>query len=321
MDHEYTQLVVLLALLRRHFHQKQVHHTHTTASQLDPSSDNQITRQRANTGGKPLRTSALERAKMALASSFDNLRGRGAERRNLRNRKSMSLNQPDTSDKAPEPQEGKATQSVNLPPLSPLFARKSDFETLASPAQAQPKGRTGQQSQAEGEGPQLRQRSESFRIYRRKFVRTSGDGSQSEKEGSKTRLSASDAIAPSALSGSSDDLSAVSSCSTSPQPSPPPSPPKVDLFASHSFTSSADFKTPSRGPVRRKPPYRRAMTGLPTQRQTVTPQSSSAVTASARLGHRRSVSWRQDMFEQCATPTKGLEDRRTSSTLPTVPHT
>ena len=91
-DHEFTQLVVLVSLIREHLQKKQEEHIHpiTTTS----SSDGSLLQTKNHQPVKPVRLSKLERAKLALASSFDNLRkgsaGKTTEKRSRQFGKSLT---------------------------------------------------------------------------------------------------------------------------------------------------------------------------------------------------------------------------------------
>ena len=67
-DHDFTQLVVLVSLIREHLQKKQKEHVHPAHTS---SSGGTLDTQQPL---KPPRLSKLERAKLALTSSFDNLR-------------------------------------------------------------------------------------------------------------------------------------------------------------------------------------------------------------------------------------------------------
>ena len=89
-DHEFTQLVVLVSLIREHLQKKQQEHIHPIAN-----SDAADTLQTKNHQPvKPVRMSPLERAKLALTSSFDNLRkgsaGKTTEKRQRQFGKSLT---------------------------------------------------------------------------------------------------------------------------------------------------------------------------------------------------------------------------------------
>ncbi|CAI8050536.1 hypothetical protein GBAR_LOCUS27743, partial [Geodia barretti] len=91
-DHEFTQLVVLVSLIREHLQKKQEEHIHpiTTTS----SSDGSLLQTKNHQPVKPVRLSKLERAKLALTSSFDNLRkgstGKTTEKRTRQFGKSLT---------------------------------------------------------------------------------------------------------------------------------------------------------------------------------------------------------------------------------------
>lgn len=122
-DHEFTQIIVLVALLRRHFQRMQDKHTHrgvvtskvgrkmngrgmggvTNSAGVGPGGDN----------AAKLKVPAIARAKMIIANSFENLRSSKPSETLDRSRKSSGA-----SDQS-------ATQT--------LFARKSSIGTLMSP--------------------------------------------------------------------------------------------------------------------------------------------------------------------------------------------
>ena len=131
-DHEYTQIIVLVALLRQHFKKQQDKHTHRglisskrrggITSNPDPVLDDTTAR---------LRLPALARAKMAITNSFDNLRSKsGQEKKQLKSSDEERVEEVKTID---------VTQSLNVRPRSPLFSRKTNIDTLMAPIATSPK--------------------------------------------------------------------------------------------------------------------------------------------------------------------------------------
>lgn len=130
-DHEYTQIVVLVALLRQHFQRQQERHTHRGPG---PS---KTTSQRARANGEPtalddsssrLRLPALTKAKMAITSSFDNLRSRSLQTSLIEKKPGKSEEQEKGS------VEDRKSFSLNMSkPASPLFSRRTSIDTLMAP--------------------------------------------------------------------------------------------------------------------------------------------------------------------------------------------
>ena len=118
-DHEYTQIIVLVALLRQHFQRKQEKHTHRGL--LPPKPTTAKAPSRVNSSAETrLTVPALARAKMAITSSFENLRSK-----------------PPTEKKQKSKTENQQSSDVYRS-SSPLFARKTSINTLMAPVSTSP---------------------------------------------------------------------------------------------------------------------------------------------------------------------------------------
>lgn len=313
MDHDYTQMVALVAILRQHFQSKQENHTHpsirTTEKQLSIEKS-------ANTNRG--RLSALERAKMALTSSFDNLR----TRKQLK--KAGSDDNSDRRSATPEPQ---GSQSLNLPSnVSPILSKKTSVSSLLGPVS------TGETA------PNELKRSwsgsaGSFRLRRRRNLKKAASDEASEEEKGKTQSHLDDKRTNSEQEQSTENgdiqhaqsapLSSIPPSLQSSTISPPLSPllsssrPGAKVLESKSFPSHA-FRTPTHSPVRtrrsvRPHGRRKGKKDDHLQRLQFTPPPASAPVLPPMLlrGHQRSMSLRQDIFESVSTPTK--TERKASS--------
>lgn len=125
-DHEFTQLVVLVSLIREHLQRKQEGHFHPIHNVLDTSSTQQQP-------PKPSRLSKLERAKLALANSFDNLR-RGSRSTEKQEKLTKSLTVEDTSGTVSHLATGKRHSYVgsNPPAKKPTKGKKNGLERSSS---------------------------------------------------------------------------------------------------------------------------------------------------------------------------------------------
>lgn len=130
-DHEYTQIIVLVALLRLHFQRKQEKHTHRGLLPHKSSSFSSLISSRPpahpqrsveDTSSK-LSVPALTRAKLAIANSFENLRSKPATDRKRKF----------SQDKMQTKREVDSIRST-----SPLFARKTNIATLMAPVTTSP---------------------------------------------------------------------------------------------------------------------------------------------------------------------------------------
>ena len=92
-DHEFTQLVVLVSLIREHLQKKQLEHIHPTLAPSSPGTPIAGSNQQL----KPPRLSKLERAKLALTNSFDNLRKGSKTSEKQQRQLGRSLTTDDTS--------------------------------------------------------------------------------------------------------------------------------------------------------------------------------------------------------------------------------
>ena len=126
-DHEYTQIIVLVALLRQHFQRQQDKHTHRglVTSKVDLGLCGlHVEEDKGGPGVEEisprLRLSTLTRAKNVIANSFENLRSRPPLPLDKKTRKSALYV---TSEQRP---------------YDLLFAHKSNINTLMSPVHANP---------------------------------------------------------------------------------------------------------------------------------------------------------------------------------------
>ena len=240
---------------------------------------------------------------MALATSFDNLRRpKRANTIDIASERQANLISAKVGS-------NKASQSVNIPPISPLFSKKTDFDTLAAPL-----------SPARGKGQETKRfRSGSFRFRRPNSTHSSSDdvSLKSHSEDERHSKSKSKLKSPKLPSKQASGDEAQQELTASPPSSPcitphhspphtPPTEPKSDML----FTSQHVFKTPTRSPVMKKRNMRPRARKASNQRAAFTPPNNSIP---FKRGHRRSMSWRQDMFELCATPSQDGLDRRASS--------
>ena len=310
-EHEYIQVVVLVSFLHRHFLSKQEQHTHHIAAQ---SGRGGFRGRGQSDAVRPTKRSALERAKQALASSFDNLRTR------------KSAKPIQTSNNTETQPVNSLSQSLNVSASVPL-SRRAETERLSSSAHLSAVAvRRAERREREDKDPENRGRSSSFRLLRRKNKNAAGSETnearslsddeklKSPKQGSKTLLVMRE-----------DDTrlgSATSSRSASPISSPPRTPPilpKTTLGMSQSFPPSS-FKTPPISPPpspiikkhNARPGKARVPGTVSFQRQAFTPPSASSVSnVPFRKGHRRSVS----MIYESVTPRKDGVDRKPSREL------
>lgn len=342
-NHDYTQVVVLVAILRQYFHKKQEGHIHPSASQVRISERQWSTDKPVHTNRT--RLSALERTKMALTSSFEN----------LRSKKHLKKPSPDSNSVersiTPEPQ---GSQSLNLPATtSPIFMRRTDINSLMDPISSLA-GKVEEKGSEKGEekghesgikrswsGPggsfRLRRRwnvkkvpsDEAQEVEKTKQQPHSPDGKKvsdekeqelraeklkNSKEG-KTDATASVVQTQSALSSHS-----IASSSRPSSTSPPQSPllssqQKGNISKIHPFPPQ-NLHTPARSPIatRRSMRPRAQKHNLSLRRDlrfTPPPSSASALPQEFLRKHRRSMSWRQEIFESVSTPTK--TERRISS--------
>ena len=115
-DHEYTQIIVLVNLIRHHFQQRQDSHTHTGTGSITSS---HITQDPAPSRLLP----ALARAKIALASSFENLKNKQSDRNSKLFRSKMVSH---------------GSHGYQSFPPSSLFSKKTTLDTLLSPIPTSP---------------------------------------------------------------------------------------------------------------------------------------------------------------------------------------
>ena len=154
-DHEFTQLVVLVSLIREHLQKKQQEHIHPIHNVLDVSGTHHH-----HQPPRPPRLSKLERAKLALANSFDNLRKgtRTTEKRQRQFGKSLT------------------TEETSVPPLATENRRASLDPKLAKKERA-----------AVEKGPGLERSSSARRATGVSSVKDSGDSSGGEEGRGRSR--------------------------------------------------------------------------------------------------------------------------------------
>ena len=127
-DHEYTQIIVLVALLRQHSQRLQDKHTHRglvtskVGARLTGQRTGVSTTKAGDGGGEgvvdtKLKVPAIARAKNMIANSFENLRS-----------KPQAL--------AEKPKKTSSTALVTKPNAQSLFSRKSSIDTLMSPVRS-----------------------------------------------------------------------------------------------------------------------------------------------------------------------------------------
>ena len=297
-DHEYTQIVVLVGLIRRYFMRQQELHTHPGTGMIVSSSSSSS----LETSSSRLRLPALTRAKNALATSIDNLRNKPSDRgsrffKSLRT--SASVDKP--VGKIVEDE--RVTQSLNAKTLSPIFSRKTSLDTLMAPIPTTPvKHKTEEDTR--------RERTWSGFIHKRSprpSMLEDTDGKQKpllEQEGKDETRSpspdghrqidqpvASEKHATFKLQDFNDEqTSPTSKTQLTPVRKINSNRPRDRLkFQRHSLTPPARLSTSS--PMETEPKCRR------THRRS----TSYAHTAS---------SWRQEIFESVNTPTKPDGSRR-----------
>lgn len=343
-DHEFTQLVVLVSLIREHLQKKQQEHIHPIHNVAGTSGTNH------HQTLKPPRLSKLERAKLALTNSFDNLRKgsiRNSENRKRRFGKSMTTDE--TTGTAPLLT--MENRRASLDPKELAKKRREKTELVRTSSAKVPVAREsggGDSSGGEEAGRGGRSRSGSWlQRFRPSKPVSSSQEDVSDNEARKTDGERE----PSPLTSSvmqedpkklkpaqkvekfeskedltSEPLPAHTQSSSTPTPvlspnksSPPPSvtPPPSTV------PSSSIFKTPTRTPMWRKPNMRaqRAHT-----RATFSPpptEGSRAAVEKYRREHKRSesMSWRHEIFES-VTPVKerNTEKHNSCTFLYTITH-
>lgn len=136
-DHEYTQIIVLVALLRQHFQHKQEKHTHRGILPPKPPSSRPTSSAMTSLDTR-LTVPALTRAKMAITNSFENLRSKSATEKRRKSSQSGEEATEQEGSKVQEDQQDLKTESLNVRSLSPLFARKTNIDTLMAPVSTSP---------------------------------------------------------------------------------------------------------------------------------------------------------------------------------------
>ena len=327
-NHDYTQVVVLVAILRRYFHKKQEGHTHPNASQVRISEREWIVDKSVSTNRT--RLSALERTKMALASSFEN----------LRSRKNLKKATPDGNSVersiTPEP---RGSQSLNLPTNTSIFMRKTDIDSLMDPISSLA-GKVEEKEKGSGSGIKRSWSGSggSFKLRRRWNLRKvpsdeTHDGEKTKQANSEDKKVSDEKVQDKPSSGKSKNgeegtadgtasavlntqiVHPIASSSRPSSTSPPLSPllssrQKGNISQAHSFLPQT-LHTPARSPIttRRSTRPRAQKHDLSllqrrTSRYTPPPGSASALPQEFLRSHRRSMSWRQEIFESVSTPTK-----------------
>lgn len=330
VDHDFAQLVVLVALLRKHFEQQQEFHAHTPVGKTHQPRQKPSRGQVRQAGGTRKKLSALERAKMKLASSFDNLKGR---RQQQQQQRAVQRSNTDEVQQSGPSVEGDGAEEEMRPRSS------SSPRNLTVPAkEARP---------AVVNGLDRSRRPGSFRLLRRRSPVSSsedlsgGDGAGEREDSSGSGGDQSDdqksvqsagEEKPETFSADvkvqltsektngvvdSHPCSAValpsSPTSKTPPKSLPKSPPVPHLTGEVMVTSQSFppvFKTPVRPAVVKHRSVRpRARHSLVQQhhRQAFTPPSSGGPSSGSGRGHRRTMSWRQELFES-VTPSKERHD-------------
>lgn len=315
---EFTQIVILVALLRQHFQRQQDNHTHRSFGAGGGLEDSSAR----------LRVPALSRAKNALASSIDNLRTRQQQNNNQTTKKSSTkiANGENRTATAAAASGEMASQSLSLPVHSPIFARKTKLDTLMAPISMSPS--PSQEHKRLG-GPlpvrevQVRERSwsESVKKHKIRELPTGGGGAgggesppspRKEKDRPKERKTKGDRRTPPSPPVSSSS----SSTKTGKEPGTPRRTRPVSPLTSPPATSQqkrfeAFHQTPRRTPVL-------GLSNRKGKRASRTPPAQMVSTPmeyppGVRRGHTRSTSYtcRAEIFESINTPS----ERRTSQDL------
>lgn len=259
---------MLVALLRQHFQKKQEKHTHRgllpPKLSTRPPTGHRVGDSALEDSSSRLTVPALTRAKMAITNSFENLRSKPAldKKRKLSQHEKAELGQLD------------ASQSLNVRSVSPLFARKTNIDTLMAPVATSP-------LKEESRG---RERSWTAGVRRTILPRvtTSNDKNQEEKNKDKKEQNQEEKNIDEEEEKQRDK--AQSETATTP----------------HRTVLHKRRKSP--GNLQRdRPPLRHSLT----------PPSGSGVEKYLQFrGHRRSTSniisrsWRQEIFDSVSTPTK-----------------
>lgn len=299
-DHEYTQIVVLVGLIRRYFMRQQELHTHPGTGVITPSSSSNS----LDTSSSRLRLPTLTRAKNALTTSIENLRNKPSDRgprffKSLRS--SASVDKP--VEKMVEDKRG--TQSLNVKTLSPLFSRKTALDTLMAPIPTTPvKQKTEEDTR--------RERTWSGFIHKRSP--RSSTIEDADTKGEHKPL-----------------LQQIGKDETG---SPPPDKQDQPIVSEkHATFKLQDLNDKQTSPTSKTPstPVRKIRSNRPRdrlkfQRHSLTPPARMSTSSPLeteprfRKTHRRSTSyaftvssWRQEIFESVNTPTKPNGSRKANT--------
>ena len=298
---EFTQIVTLVALLRQHFQRQQDNHTHRAFGAGGGLEDSSA----------KLKLPALSRAKNALASSIDNLRTR--QQNNQATKKPNTKTSEENKTVAASNNE-RVSQSLNLPVHSPIFARKTKFDTLVAPISMSPSPSQDGEKKLGGQLPAraVRERSWSESVKKHKIRELNTGGGDSppspgkEKDRPKERKAKGSKRTP--------PSPPVSSTKTGKEPSTPRRTKPVSPLASPPATNQKKFdafQTPRRTPML-------GLSNRKGKRASRTPPAQMVSTPveyppGVRRGHRRSTSYtcRAEIFESVNTPS----ERRSSHDL------
>lgn len=301
---EFTQIVMLVALLRHHFQKQQESHTHRGIGTVRSGMEETSSR---------LKLPAFARAKNALASSIDNLRTRQQNNNNQTGKKEIKASNGSGSAVAVGG-EDRASQSLTLPVHSPIFTRKAKLDDLMAPIAMSPSPSSEKKLGGSRLPAAMRERSWSDRLQKRKLRELSVvvDGSppdNSEKEkgekDKKKKTKGSSRTPPSPPATNKDGLS-------TPKRSRSPSPLTI-------IPPTMNQKRPDNNNNNLQMPRRAPMLGLKgtrSKRSSRTPpaqMASSPMDLQLRRGHRRSTSYtcRAEIFESVNTPERrGSYDMR-----------
>ena len=254
--------MVLVSLIREHLQKKQQEHVHPITTQPDTSTTNLLT-------AKPPRLSKLERAKLALTSSFESLRNRsGSEKRARQTGKTKTVEESsgcvpplaseDRRASATAPAPVKGTRKGGGGGERGLKLQASVKEGGDSSGGEEQRGRTGSGEKRTRAGSWLQSWRNSKAASSSQEDVSDGEklkGEEEEKKGTspKTSPQSKRKIKPAQKLESKEDRGSNSN-SRSPSPAPQPPPPEVTMSrtptpsspAPHHRQDSEVFKTPSR---------------------------------------------------------------------------
>lgn len=338
VDHEFAQLVVLVALLRKHFEHQQEFHVHGLAGETHQSRQKLPGGQDQRAGGASKKPSALERAKMKLASSFDNLKGRRQHRVLQRsNTDEVHGSEPKPSFEGDEAEEMRPRSSSSSSSPRNLTVPSTDAKPVVngvdrrrqagsfrllrrrSPASSSEDLSGGESLREEGRGKERWRGGEG---EKRDSMGSGGEQSDDQKpvqSGGEGELEVSVEVKAQATTEKTDSVvdsqpgSALPSRPTSQTPpkSPPKSPPLLQVKDAPMVTSQSFppvYKTPARPAVVKHRSMRpKARHSLVQQHRKAFTPPSGGNPGGAKRGHRRTMSWRQELFES-VTPSKERKD-------------